>query len=456
MNAMVRSLLLLFLLTSCGKETDNLLSKIPNPRTQNLWTSDPGDFLGRSSGEINRLIAANEAANGSEIAVVLVDTIGDRVPKKFATELFNFWKIGKKGKDNGVLVLHVLDQRRVEIETGYGLEGALSDVKCKWVLDELAVPHFKKKEWGEGHLEIVRALIRGIEHPDATREVLLGSPKDRVPGGETDTTAEPRAASSKKIKSLSKNKTVPYSYPFLGAVFLFSVLVLLLTAGGILLTRDYKKKYDRLSGIGGPVGLALVPLVIALILVGIVNERGFLIFLGILAGILSVLGRILFFFFFPKLIAQKLESYRKHPRTCKACGKPMSRLDENHEDAFLKPGQVAEEKVHSVDYDVWSCHCGEVRIDTYQGNHPQSACPKCGNKTYETKNKQKIREATYDHSGEMIYTYLCAFCAHTEKKSFILPQLRDTSSSSSDSSSSSSSSSFGGGSSGGGGSGSSY
>lgn len=456
MNALVRWFAVVFFLTSCGKEDQNLLSKIPNPRVQNSWTSDPGNHLGESAGEINRLIGANEAANGSEIAVVLIDTIGDRVPKKFATELFNFWKIGKKGKDNGVLVLHVLDQRRVEIETGYGLEGALSDVKCKWILETLAVPHFKKSEWGEGHLQVVRALIRGIEHPDATRQLLLGNAGGPGALGVTNKREEIRGQPSKKIKPSSKNKIIRYSYPFLGAVALFSAFVLLFAAAGIILTRDYKKKYDRLSGVGGRMALAVVPLLIAMIVVGLVNDRGFLIFLGIFGFILSVVGRILFAFFFPKLIRNKLEAYRRHPRTCKACGKPMARLDENHEDAFLKPGQIAEEKVHSIDYDVWSCHCGEVRIDTYQGSHPLSACPKCGNKTYEIKNKQKIREATYSHSGEMIHTYLCAFCAYTEKKSFILPQLRDTSSSSSDSSSSSSSSDFGGGSSGGGGSGSSY
>ncbi|MBL8991936.1 MAG: TPM domain-containing protein [Spirochaetia bacterium] len=453
MNAAIRSFALLFLLTACGKQEEHFLSTIPNPRAQGVWTADPGNLLGDSALEINRLIASNEAANGSEIAIVLVDTIGDRAPKDFATQLFNFWGIGKKGKDNGILVLHVLDQRRIEIETGYGMEGTVPDAKCKWILDELAIPHFKKKEWGEGHLEVVRALIRGIEHPDATREQLLGGIGKQAGGEETQKkVSTPLKRPSNKT---SKQKNVPYSYPLFGAVALFTALMVLFAFAGIRFTRDYKKKYDRLSRLIERASLAGIPLVIATVIVGIVNEHFFLIFLGIFLGIFGAALKMIFSFFFPGLMKKRLEAYRKHPRTCKACGNIMERLDENHEDTFLKPGQIAEEKVHSMDYDVWSCRCGEVRIDTYQGSHPQSACPKCGNKTYEVQNKQKIREATYSHSGEMVYTYLCAFCAHGEKKSFILPQLRDTSSSSSDSSSTSSSD-FGGGSSGGGGSGSSY
>ncbi|MCE9598908.1 MAG: TPM domain-containing protein [Spirochaetia bacterium] len=119
------------------------IGAVPNPRPTGGWVADPSGLIQSRTAQINALISAQEAKDGTEIAVVVLPTIGKLVPKEFAVALFNTWKIGKADKDNGLLVLHILDQRRVEIETGYGMEGTLPDVKCKWILDEIGVPFFK-------------------------------------------------------------------------------------------------------------------------------------------------------------------------------------------------------------------------------------------------------------------------------------------------------------------------
>jgi len=64
-----------------------------------------------------------EAKNSVQVAVVVINSIGDYDEYTFAHELFNLWRIGKEGKDNGVLILFVNDIRAVKIETGYGVEG---------------------------------------------------------------------------------------------------------------------------------------------------------------------------------------------------------------------------------------------------------------------------------------------------------------------------------------------
>jgi uncharacterized protein len=90
-----------------------------------------GDGHGRildepTEAQLNSVISQLERSNGTEIAVVTVpETAPSASPKEFTTALFKSWGIGKKGKDNGVLFLISKGDRRVEIETGYGVEAIL-------------------------------------------------------------------------------------------------------------------------------------------------------------------------------------------------------------------------------------------------------------------------------------------------------------------------------------------
>jgi uncharacterized protein len=93
---------------------------VPNPRQINgTWVTDMAGMLDEpTESQLNSLISQLERKNGTEIAVVTVpETTPAESPKEFTTQLFNYWKIGKKGKDNGVLFLISKSDRRVEIET---------------------------------------------------------------------------------------------------------------------------------------------------------------------------------------------------------------------------------------------------------------------------------------------------------------------------------------------------
>lgn len=88
---------------------------------------------------------------GSQVVVVTVDDVADNfTPKRFATELFNYWAIGSMQKDNGVLVLVVKDQRRVEVEVGIGLNHKLSKSWCEAMLNADVIPSFKVGAYGDG------------------------------------------------------------------------------------------------------------------------------------------------------------------------------------------------------------------------------------------------------------------------------------------------------------------
>ena len=100
----------------------------------------------------NMEMLARETLTKTDTAVVVATfkTIGDNEPDMYANELYEHWGIGKKGEDKGVLILLVMDQRRVRIETGYGVEGILPDGKVGSILDHSILPLLKQGEYGAG------------------------------------------------------------------------------------------------------------------------------------------------------------------------------------------------------------------------------------------------------------------------------------------------------------------
>jgi uncharacterized protein len=89
---------------------------------------------------------------GAELAIVTVKSTDPLDSKSYATQLFEKWGIGKKEKDNGLLLLLVKNkkERRIEVEVGYGLEGIITDGFAGEVLDKYALPEFKNGEYGRG------------------------------------------------------------------------------------------------------------------------------------------------------------------------------------------------------------------------------------------------------------------------------------------------------------------
>ncbi|MFM9072113.1 MAG: TPM domain-containing protein, partial [Cyanobium sp.] len=94
--------------------------------------------------EVNAVLRRLDETTTVEVAVAVVNSIGYAVPGDFRTELFRYWEIGKAENDNGLLILLVMDQRCLEFEVGYGLEGILTDIMCKQIQEEYMVPLAKE------------------------------------------------------------------------------------------------------------------------------------------------------------------------------------------------------------------------------------------------------------------------------------------------------------------------
>lgn len=95
-------------------------------------------------------LSAFESGKGSQIAVLIVPTTQPETIDQYGIRVVEAWKLGRKGVDDGVLLLIAKDDRKLRIEVGYGLEGALSDVTAKRIVSDVISPHFKNQDFYGG------------------------------------------------------------------------------------------------------------------------------------------------------------------------------------------------------------------------------------------------------------------------------------------------------------------
>jgi uncharacterized protein len=101
-----------------------------------------------------------ETRKGSQIAVLIVPTTDGEAIEQFALRVAEAWKIGRKKIDDGALLVIAKNDRRLRIEVGYGLEGALTDVTAKRIIDEEITPKFKTGDFAGGVSAGVNRIVR--------------------------------------------------------------------------------------------------------------------------------------------------------------------------------------------------------------------------------------------------------------------------------------------------------
>jgi uncharacterized protein len=146
---------------------------LPEPKG---WVNDFAGIL--KPEEISRLdgiIQSLEKETTVEIAVVTVKTTQPLDPKSYVVALIQKWKVGKAGKDNGLILLVSLDDRRVEVEVGYGLEGTLPDSLVLRIIDSDLIPQFRQNKYADGIIAAVQnyaGIVRkaGAQAPGTTTQ----------------------------------------------------------------------------------------------------------------------------------------------------------------------------------------------------------------------------------------------------------------------------------------------
>jgi len=157
---------------------ESAAQQYPQPRG---YVSDFAEIIPASEeSRISSLCAQVEEKTTAEIAVVTMPDIGGESEELYATELFQRWGIGKKGRDNGILLFLALAERRFRIETGYGLEGLLPDGRLGQIADEKMMPFFRQGRYGHGFYSGAAAIAEIIA-VDAGVQLSLESPPPSPP-----------------------------------------------------------------------------------------------------------------------------------------------------------------------------------------------------------------------------------------------------------------------------------
>jgi uncharacterized protein len=167
-RARVRSLPLALLLAAlCAR------AEVAVPPLTGRVTDLTGTLSGGAVTRIEAKLANLEATKGSQIAVLVVPSTQPEEIEQFGIRVEDAWKLGRKGVDDGAYLIVAKNDRRVRIEVGYGLEGALPDAIANRIITETITPHFKLGDYDggvEAGVDQMISVVNGEPLPEPDRK----------------------------------------------------------------------------------------------------------------------------------------------------------------------------------------------------------------------------------------------------------------------------------------------
>jgi uncharacterized protein len=136
---------------------------VPLPALQARVTDLTATLSAQQKADLESSLAQFEQARGSQIAILMLPSTKPETIEEFGIRLAEAWKIGRKGIDDGVIVVVAKDDRRMRLEVGYGLEGAVNDATAKRIISETMAPRFKGNDYYGGLKAGVAAIETVIE-----------------------------------------------------------------------------------------------------------------------------------------------------------------------------------------------------------------------------------------------------------------------------------------------------
>ena len=352
---------------------------IPNvqiqDRTRHL--SNPDNIISpETQFRIDTLLTGVRERTTSEISVVVVNDLEGNDPDEFATDLFEYWNIGKKDKDNGLLMLVSLNDRSVVMRTGYGLEGVLPDISLRHIVRDSLYPRMRGGNYDLGVESTLRAVAKVLDNPETLAEITSSQKEGRQNRGE-----ESWSDMLRDILIWMVSVT---------AVFLILYIVLRITS----VKADRTTVYRRASGIT----------------------------LGALIATFIGLGLP----FFVYLLAKKWKEKIRNSAPVNSNGEKLTRIPYPQSVNYLTPQQKTETRIKSMEYDVWEDpSTSVVTVFPYEGEkfNSYSVCSKCGARAVQTGAPKTLRQPTELYSGEQITDSVCLHCGNLTRKKTILPKI---------------------------------
>lgn len=159
---MKRLLLLLCLLLAGVPQSLAQPGRVAVPELRSPVTDLTGTLTQEQAHALELKLIEFEKAKGAQIAVLMVSSTAPEAIEQYSIRVVEQWKLGRQRIDDGVLLLVAVADRRLRIEVAYGLEGALTDLVSKRIIDGIIVPKFKQGEFFQGVDAGVDAIIRVV------------------------------------------------------------------------------------------------------------------------------------------------------------------------------------------------------------------------------------------------------------------------------------------------------
>jgi uncharacterized protein len=234
----------------------------PVPPLSGRVVDSIGLLPGATRKAIETSLAVLEADTGAQLAVLILPSTSPETIEQYAIRVAERWKLGRKGIDDGVILLVAKEDRQVRIEVGYGLEGAIPDARAKQIIAQQIIPKFKQGDFAAGieaGVQSIDALVRGEELPEPVRQnyesnegllftiVILGVFLARIFNG-----VFPSTAGSSLIAALGSGVFAWFLISAAAAIVV-ALLVLLFSLGSWLDSGGHGGVYrsGRSSGRGG-------------------------------------------------------------------------------------------------------------------------------------------------------------------------------------------------------------
>lgn len=361
------------------------VDEVPNVHLadRSRYVSDPAGILTPASlSRLDAAIASIWTDTSAEVAVVVVDEIDPSLsPEEFATALFEKWGIGKSDNDNGLLLLVSRDDRTAQIRTGYGLEGVVPDILAGRILRDDMFPHFRQGDFDGGIEAAVATIGTLLRDPQAAAEIASKLRNDASTQGGDDSA-----------------DAFFHIYITLAAILAAGMTIFIIWTYFTSSRQPDLERYNRLQR------LEVVTLCVTAITLGM--------------GAVAML-----------LLWGLSRHLRRHKRNCPRCGTRMQLIDEEHDNNYLDPAQDLEERLGSVDYDVWRCpKCAQTDILPYVSSTTEyKECPRCHTRAMRLTDRRILHDATTTREGEGVDIYMCRACGNHDERRFTIARKPDTS-----------------------------
>ncbi|MFC5586807.1 TPM domain-containing protein [Nitratireductor kimnyeongensis] len=139
------------------------IAAVELPRLTGRVVDNAGIVDAATEAALSSRLEAFQARSSDQIVVATIRSLDGEALEPFANQLFRAWGLGQAGEDNGVLLLVALDDRKMRIEVGYGLEGTLTDLHSKLIIENTMVPAFRAGDFSAGISDAVDDIIMVLE-----------------------------------------------------------------------------------------------------------------------------------------------------------------------------------------------------------------------------------------------------------------------------------------------------